>query len=197
MSRSLTFFTFVDNASLKVNIIKSVILSSNVNNYACSCLSPPLSSLKVRSHRNDNDNGKSVFLFFPSRMGNIVLYYGVHVETCGYANGNDVITKWVLCPIVTATAMTLKLKCHCRRSLNEPLRQPKRQKVLQVSYFITFSYHHILLFHWFIKLLPCRGNKLFRRKTTSPSDGLPLVLCRALNLVHVNEQLVCATWAIM
>ena len=37
-------------------------------------------SLKVRSHCDDNDNGKS-FLFFPPRMGNISLYGGVHMET--------------------------------------------------------------------------------------------------------------------
>ena len=33
---------------------------------------------------------------------------------------DDIIIKRILYPIVTVTAMTLKLKCRCRRSVNEP-----------------------------------------------------------------------------
>ena len=43
--------------------------------------------VQVHSQRDDNDNGKS---FFPSRMGNIGLYRGVHIETCGNGNDNDI-----------------------------------------------------------------------------------------------------------
>ena len=48
-------------------------------------------------------------LFFPPRMDNIGLYEDVHMETCSNDNGNDVIIKWVLCPIVTGMATTLKI----------------------------------------------------------------------------------------
>ena len=43
-------------------------------------------------------------------MGNIGLYGSVQTETCNNVNGNDIVIKWVLCPIVMAMATTLKLK---------------------------------------------------------------------------------------
>ena len=54
-------------------------------------------------------------------MGNIGLCGGVHMETCGKGNSNDVIIKWDLYPIVTATTMTLfkmSLPSQCEWALN-------------------------------------------------------------------------------
>ena len=49
------------------------------------------------------------------KMGCMRPYGSVHTETCGngngnsngiFINGNNIVINWVLCPIVTATAMT-------------------------------------------------------------------------------------------
>ena len=42
-------------------------------------------------------------------MGYIGLYGSIHMETFHNDNGNDVIIKWVLCPIVTTMATTVSV----------------------------------------------------------------------------------------
>ena len=54
-------------------------------------------------------------------MGNIGLYGAVHMETCGKGNSKGVIINWVLCPIVTAMAMTKFPLPLLQLSVNEPL----------------------------------------------------------------------------
>ena len=55
-------------------------------------------------------------------------YGSVHMETSFNGNGN-IIIKWILCPIVAATATTLKLKWRCRHNVNEPLSDVKKKKI--------------------------------------------------------------------
>ena len=49
-------------------------------------------------------------------------YRIVHMETCSIGNGNHIIIKWVLCPIVTAMAITKVSFAFAAVSMNEPLR---------------------------------------------------------------------------
>ena len=53
--------------------------------------------------KNHSTATESLFIFL-SKMGN----RGVHTETSGNGNSNDIVIKWILCPIVTAMAMALK-----------------------------------------------------------------------------------------
>ena len=59
---------------------------------------------------------------FLLRMGNIGLYGAIHMETCSKGNSKGVIINWVLCRIVTATAMTKFPLPLPQLSVNEPLK---------------------------------------------------------------------------
>ena len=52
-------------------------------------------------------------------MSNIGLCGGVHMEICGYSNGNNIVIKWVLLPNCDGNVPKIKmsLPLHCERAL--------------------------------------------------------------------------------